>query len=468
LDITVTNTNQYLVSSKWLAAHLAKPDVAIIDASWYLADHKRDAKAEYALSHIPGAVFFDVDAIADQTTNLPHMLPTEFSFAKIAGEMGISIDDQIVVYDGLGLFSAARVWWTFRVFGAKNVFILDGGFPAWLREGLPVSNKVETKVIKTFEAKLDRSKVRSKSEMLEIIEKSNAAIADARPAARFEGTAPEPRTGLRSGHMPGANSIPITMLIENGQLKSRTEIEAVFASQQLDLTGDVVTTCGSGVTAAIITLALETIGHKEHALYDGSWAEWGQPGDTPVVLGADYSSMSKQAQARLIKAHVTELEMKTRSTRREPLPIGIKVSLHKTAAMTPSFYRYLYREVGKAHHWFIRRTLNDAQLQAILTSKDAEIWVIYVEGCPAGFFEINFSNMPQYADIQYFGLLHAYQGRGLARFLLSEAIYAAWDRGPQIVSIQTNTLDSPKALVLYQKAGFEPVATYDEMIEAWE
>ncbi len=460
--------NPHLVTPQWLASRLGQADISIIDASWYLPDHKRDAKAEYAASHIPGAVHFDVDAIADHKSGLPHMLPSEKAFAKAAGEMGIASDDTIIVYDGLGLFSAARVWWTFRVFGATKVYILDGGFPAWVASGLPVSNSSEKPKKKHFEAQLDLTKVRTKSEMLDAIKSGNAAIADARPAARFAGTAPEPRPGLRGGHMPGAVSVPINLLVENGHLKSRSEIEAVFASQRLDLTGDVITTCGSGVTAAIIALALDTIGHTEHALYDGSWAEWGQVGDTPVVLGAIEPVMSKEAKTRFLKAHVTQLEMKTRPARREPLPIGAKVSLLKTQSMAPSFYRYLYREVGKPHHWFIRRAMTDEQLRALLSAKTLEVWVLYVDGCPAGYFEIDVSEMPKYADIQYFGLIPEYQGRGLAKFMLSEAIYAAWDKGPEVVSIQTNTLDSPKALVIYQKAGFEPVSVYDEMIEAWD
>jgi thiosulfate/3-mercaptopyruvate sulfurtransferase len=464
----MSKINSNFVSCQWLSARLNVPGIAIVDASWYLPDHKRDAFAEYEAAHIPGAAFFDLDAIADHSTGLPHMLPTEAEFAKAVGALGISADDVIVVYDGLGLFSAARVWWTFRTFGAQNVFILNGGFPAWLAAGLPVSQANERLRKKIFTARLDASKVRSKAQMMGIIKNASATIADARPSARFSGTAPEPRQGLRSGHMPGAASVPVNLLVENGQLKDRPSIEAVFRNQHLDLTGDVVTTCGSGVTAAIISLALDSIGHTDHALYDGSWAEWGQAGDTPVVADGTNLVLSSDAQPRLLKAYITDLEMKTRPVRREPLPTGARISLLKTRDITPSFYRYLYREVGKAHHWFIRRAMNDEQLKAALSSKNVEVWVLYVEGGPAGFFEIDFTKMPKYADIQYFGLLSDYQGRGLAKFMLSEAISAAWDKGPQIVSIQTNTLDSPKALVLYQKAGFEPVGTYNAMIEAWD
>lgn len=460
--------NPFFVSPEWLLARLDDPSVKIVDGSWYLPDHKRDAKAEYEAEHIPGAVFFDIDAIADTSTGLPHMLPTAEKFSRIAGGMGISDQDTIVVYDGLGLFSAPRVWWTFRIFGAKHVFILSGGLPVWKDDGMPVTSEVSKPARKTFEARLDSARVISRSEMLEHVKAGTAAIADARPAARFAGTAPEPRPGLRGGHMPGAASVPSSLLVNEGRLKSPAEIEEIFKQQHLDLTGDVVTTCGSGVTAAIVSLALESIGHKDHALYDGSWAEWGVPGDTPVVLGAIEPAKSKSSQRRFLKAHITELEMQVRPAYRVPLPIGHKILLMKAVGIAPSFYRYLYEQVGKPHHWFIRRGMNDDQLQEIFDSGSADIWVMYVDGCPAGFFEIDVSTLPEYADIQYFGLIPHYQGRGLSKFMLSEAIAAAWDKQPKRVSIQTNTLDNPRALILYQKAGFEPVGAYDELIEAWD
>ncbi|MGB8819270.1 MAG: 3-mercaptopyruvate sulfurtransferase [Rhizobiaceae bacterium] len=460
----------FVVSVEWLADRLGKPDVVVVDGSWYLPDANRNGKAEYVEAHIPGAVFFDIDAIADTASGLPHMLPAPEDFARVAGAMGIADTDTIVIYDGAGLFSAARVWWTFRTFGAQNVFILDGGMPAWKAGGFAVSKGIERPKKKQFTAKLQAHSVVSKPQMFEAVASGKTAIADARPEGRFVGTVPEPRPGLRGGHMPGASSVPIGLLVENGMLKSPAEIEAVFRNQRLDLTGDVVTTCGSGVTAAVLSLALESIGHKDHALYDGSWAEWGQHGsDTPVVLGPASIAASANKPRRFLKAHITELEMGSRPTQRAPLPIGkSRISLVRTGGMAPSFYRYLYEQVGKAHHWFIRRALNDEQLGAFLGSEKAEIWVLSVDGCPAGFFEIDLSVLPKTADIQYFGLIDHYRGKGLAKFMLSEAVHAAWDRNPEKVTIQTNTLDSPKALILYQKAGFEPVGAYDEMIEAWD
>ncbi len=461
--------SQFVVSPQWLADRLGKPDVAIVDGSWYLPDLKRDPKAEYESGHIEGAVFFDINTVADTSTGLPHMLPSESDFARMVGDMGIAETDTIVVYDGLGLFSAARVWWTFRTFGAAKVYVLDGGLPAWKAAGFAVTGTRTERPRKVFKARLDASRIVGKSEMLDHVNAGTAAIADARPAPRFAGAAPEPRPGLRAGHMPGAASVPFNLLVEDGQLKSPSEIEAILKQQRLDLTGDVVTTCGSGVTAALLSLALESIGHKDHALYDGSWAEWGLPGETPVVLGAIEPMLPKATGRRFLKAHVTELEMTARPAHREPLPsLKSRVSLVKTTDMAPSFYRYLYEQVGRLHHWFIRRNLNDAQLSELLNSGKFDIWVLQVDGCPAGFFEVDTSDLPEYADIQYFGLIPHYQGRGLAKFMLSEAVSAAWDKNPQKVSIQTNTLDSPRALILYQKAGFEPVGAYNEMIEAWD
>ncbi len=456
----------FVVSPEWLASRLGNSDISIIDASWYLPDQQRDAKAEYQTSHIPGAVFFDIDDNSDKSSPLPHMLPTELEFSNIASGSGISADDTIVVYDGSGLFSVARVWWMFRIFGAKQVFILDGGYPAWTAAGLPVTAVTAVVSDKQFHASLNLTKVKSRAEMLTLVEAGKTTIADARSADRFAGIVPEPRAGLRAGHMPGANSLPFNMLIEKGSLKDIAVLEEVFKKHHIDLNREVVTTCGSGVTAAIISLAMESIGHKDHALYDGSWSEWGLSGDTPVVLGT-VDPVKPAPKPRFLAAHVTELQMKTRPAHREQLPLGHKISLIKTTGMTSSFYRYLYQEVGKPHHWFIRRNLSNTQLQTILTAGNADVWLFSVNGCPAGFFEID-SSEAENTDILYFGLMPEYQGRGLATFMLSEAINAAWDKNPKTVTIQTNTLDNPKALIIYQKAGFSPIGAYDELIEFWD
>ena len=457
--------NPHFVSPQWLADRLGQPGIAIVDASWYLPAQNRNARAEYNAAHIPGAVFFDIDTVADTRSGLPHMLPSPEVFSAWAGAQGISETDDIVVYDGAGLFSAARAWWTFSVMGAKSVFILEGGMPAWQAAGLPVSSEVAAPIAKPFKAQLAVGKVKDLASMRAIAETGTAQIADARPADRFAGLAPEPRPGLRSGHMPGAASVPSSALVADGKLRPASELRAIFESAGIDLSKPVATSCGSGVTAAILTLALDTLGHTDHALYDGSWAEWGLPGETPVVLGA--VSRAAGGPDRTLTAHITELEMDVMPSRRTPLPSGQKISLMRTSGMTPEYYAFLYEQVGRPHHWFVRRNMPDAMLKAELESGKSEIWVLHADGCPAGFFEIGMEDLPEKAEIRLLGLLPAYQGRGLSKFLISEAVFAAWAHNPQKVAIETNTLDSPRALVLYQKAGFHPVGSRVELVEPW-
>ena len=273
------------VSTEWLADRLGNPSISIVDASWYLPNANRDAAGEFLTSHIPGAVYFDLDKVADTDSGLPHMLPSAEQFAATVGKLGISDTQTIVVYDGAGLFSAPRVWWTFRVMGAKDVRILEGGFPKWVAEGRPVETGEAKPAAKTFHAELDAAQVRSIGDMRGLVADRSATIVDARPGERFRAEQPEPRAGLRSGHMPGSRNVPAGSLIADGKLKSAAEIEAAFAAAGVDVSKPIVTSCGSGVTAAILTLALGTIGAKDVALYDGSWAEWGSASDAPVVTG---------------------------------------------------------------------------------------------------------------------------------------------------------------------------------------
>jgi thiosulfate/3-mercaptopyruvate sulfurtransferase len=271
-----------LVSTDWLAAHLK--DVRVVDASWYMPDEKREPAKEFEASHIPGAVFFDIDGIADHATGLPHMLPSPGEFSKAVGGLGIGDGETVVVYDGSGIFSAPRVWWTFKAMGHDKVKVLDGGFPKWKREGGAVETGPAQPKTKFFTAIAKPAILRDFAQVMDIVAGRSAQMVDARSAARFKAEEPEPRAGVRGGHMPGALNVHYRKLIaEDGTLKPVEELRAAFDA--VDLGRPIVTTCGSGLTAAILMLALDEIGARDVALYDGSWTEWGGRPDAPVVTG---------------------------------------------------------------------------------------------------------------------------------------------------------------------------------------
>ena len=276
-----------LVSTAWLAERLGDPDVKILDGSWWMPAEARSGHDEYLQAHIPGAVFFDIDAIADRTVDLPHMLPTPEAFAQAAGRLGLSPDATIVAYDTFGVRAAARVWWTLKVMGFSNVFVLDGGLRGWRAEGRPVESGEVVPPPTTVTAAFHPELVRGLQDVRDLVDSGAAQIVDARSGPRFRAEAPEPRAGLRSGHMPGARNLPFDGLLEtDGRMKPLAAIRSAFEVADVNLSRPIVTTCGSGITASVLALALARLGREDVAVYDGSWTEWAGRADTPVVTGA--------------------------------------------------------------------------------------------------------------------------------------------------------------------------------------
>jgi len=274
------------VTTEWLAAHLRDPGLRIVDATWYLPHLKRDARAEFTREHIPGAVFFDIDVIADHSSPLPHMLPDPDTFGRAVGALGIGSGDRVIAYGGKNLIASARVWWTFRVFGHDEVAVLDGGLPKWRAEGRPLQAGWSSPAARSFTAKLRADLVRDLAVMRDNLVARREQVLDARSHGRFVGTEPELRPGVRSGHIPGSLSLPYDRLFRSsdGSLLPPDALRAAFAASGLDATRPVITTCGSGVSAAVLALGLHVLGRGDVAVYDGSWTEWGGRSDTPVEL----------------------------------------------------------------------------------------------------------------------------------------------------------------------------------------
>ncbi|MBR9863285.1 MAG: 3-mercaptopyruvate sulfurtransferase [Rhodobacteraceae bacterium] len=275
-----------IVSTEWLAQHLDAPDLRILDATAYLPGDPRDARANYDAAHVPGARFFDIDDVSDSNSDLPHMAPPTEKFMSRMRALGVGDGHRVVVYDSEGLFSAARVWWLFRHMGQTDVAVLDGGLPKWIAEGHPTEDMPPVIRDRHMTARRDATLVKDVTQVALASKLDQAEIVDARAAERFRGEVEEPRKGLRAGHIPNSKNVPFkTLLNDDSTFKSPDEIRAVFTGAGVDLNRPVITTCGSGVTAAVLSLALEMIGHRDHSLYDGSWAEWGSYNDLKVEQG---------------------------------------------------------------------------------------------------------------------------------------------------------------------------------------
>jgi len=277
-------TTSFFVAADWLIEHSDDPEIQIIDARMAPAgqEHLRDMNAEYRAGHLPGAVFFDIEALSDHTTPLPHMLPRAEAFAVAMRELGVDGHKHLVVYDEGNLFSAPRAWWMLKAFGVETVSILAGGLAGWQRAGLPLQEGDVTLPESDFEATFDADRVKRLTDVLLVSHERTAQLVDARPAARFNAEADEPRPGLRRGHIPGALNVPWPDLVVEGELKTTDELKEIFERQGVDITRPIIASCGSGVTAAVVILALTTLGADDVKLYDGSWSEWGARDDLPV------------------------------------------------------------------------------------------------------------------------------------------------------------------------------------------
>lgn len=279
--------HRWLVETEWLAQHLTSPDVVVIDASWHMPATGRSGRAEYMETRIPGAIFFDIDDISDEKSSFPHMLPSTVKFSSRMRKLGIGDGARIVVYDSVGLFSAPRVWWMLRVMGKNDVAVLNGGLPKWLAEEREIEDGPPNKrPERHFTPRVNGELLRDRDDVAAALKSMSAQVIDARSAGRFEGREPEPRPGLRSGHIPGARNVPFTELVAaDGTLKSDDDLSRVFKGHSIDLSAPIITSCGSGVTAAVDLLALAVLGHDRVALYDGSWSEWAADPQAPVATG---------------------------------------------------------------------------------------------------------------------------------------------------------------------------------------
>lgn len=450
------SSTPHQISVEELAGRIGNdPKLAVLDASWHMPTSGRDALQEFNAAHIPGAQFLDIDELADQASPLPHMLPTADAFATGMAELGITPGHEVVVYDSAGLFSAARAWWMLKAFGHPHVRVLAGGLPAWRTAGHAVAGDYTRPVQAHYPTPGQPTKICDlyglQQRMLD-----GWQVVDARSPARFAGREVEPRENMRQGHIPGSFNVHYASLLDpvGKRLLPVEKLKSLFEAAGVNLSRPIVTTCGSGVTAAVLCLALAEMGHADWLLYDGSWAEWGQA-DMVTPVEHDIGRMTGIHIPTLVTGEVTYtiLEMSMPPDKSMPVAPTGDMELLYAEDVPLSYYRYLYHRIGRPWHWSSRMRMDDTELTDYLHHPMHETHVLYHKGAPAGYFELNLRN-PEEARIPYVGLLPDHMGRGLGKYLIYTAVNLAWRHAPERVMVNVSSLDHPRALLLLQQAGF--------------
>jgi len=452
-----------LISTDELAKRLGDKHLVILDCSWHMPNSGRHALREYTASHIEGARFYDIDAVSAKN-DLPHMLPEAEAFANTLGALGINKDHELVLYDTYGFFSVGRAWWMFKIFCHEKVRILDGGFPRWQKEGHPTDAGQPSLAPSTYQAEFQRDLLAEKQDVLNALHHPEVAIIDARSPSRFHGQEREPRLMQRCGHIPGSMNLHYRELVDDRTrlLKSKEELQQLFEERGVYPDQEVITTCGSGVTAAALAFVLNGLGYKDWSVYDGSWAEWGaynadDPNPTPVEHDLTEMTGIYMPPMVTVEATFTALDMNHPWGKPAPNPPIGQLALLQAQDITPEFYRYLHYMVGRPWHWTDRLLLDDEALSDLLNEPMRDIFVLYSGGVPLGFFEINAKHVDE-VKIPYVGIHPEHIGRGLGRFMVESAVAYAWRKAPQHVTLYTTSLDHPRALQLLQKVGFSVIS----------